>query len=260
MLKFKYHSITLLYLASLCLLQHSAWTHPSTQANEPHSPAPGSVTVHTANADDRYTFSPEQAKSPFLNDFIRWVREDDGNLPRREAVLAVGSSSMRMWKSIQNDLQPLDIIHRGFGGSTMRHVLQMDDFFLRYEAGTVLVYQGDNDLAGNHTSVDAYLEQCQQFIELLRSERPDVKIYFISTKPSPSRKNAMPRFAEANARLAALCENDPNLYFIDVFTPMLDEEGVTREELFIGDRLHLNEAGYELWTHIVRSHLGLDTL
>lgn len=45
---------------------------------------------------------------------------------------------------------------------------------------------------------------------------------------------------------------DPRLLYVDVFTPMLGPNGRPREELFIADRLHLNERGYALWREILR--------
>lgn len=38
------------------------------------------------------------------------------------------------------------------------------------------------------------------------------------------------------------------LAFVDVFTPMLDARGEPRPELFVQDMLHLNDAGYAIWT------------
>lgn len=218
-------------------------------------PAPGSVTVHADHPEDAFVFSPQQAQNHYIRDFICWAAEDDGNLPRREAVLAVGSSSMRMWETIQEDLAPLEIVHRGFGGSRMKDVLEMIDFFQRYECGTVLVYEGDNDLAGPWLKPETYAEQCSEFTEAIFAVRPDAHIYFISTKPSPCREAAMERFAEANERVQKLCDGNEQLHFIDVFTPMLNDDGAPRADIFKSDRLHMNEKGYVLWTEAVRDAL-----
>ena len=44
--------------------------------------------------------------------------------PPLDAVLCIGSSSMRFWHdTLADDLQPLTLIGRGFGGSTMLDVL-----------------------------------------------------------------------------------------------------------------------------------------
>ena len=37
---------------------------------------------------------------------------------------------------------------------------------------------------------------------------------------------------------------------------MLSADGTPREDLFVSDRLHLNAAGYGLWTPIVRAALA----
>ncbi len=222
-------------------------------------PAPGSVTVHTQHEEDSFVFSPQQAKNHYIRDFIRWTTQDDGDLPRRDAVLAVGSSSMRMWDSIREDLAPLEIVHRGFGGSKMKDVLEMITFFQRYECGTVLVYEGDNDLSGPWLKPETYADQCREFTEAMFAVRPDAHIYFISTKPSPSREAAMDRFAEANEYVQELCDDHDQLHFIDVFSRMLDDDGSPREDIFKSDRLHMNEKGYVIWTDAVRAALLEDS-
>jgi hypothetical protein len=45
--------------------------------------------------------------------------------------------------------------------------------------------------------------------------------------------------------------------FIDVFNPMLGPDGKPDPTLFSGDRLHMNEKGYALWTRIIREAMGL---
>jgi hypothetical protein len=36
---------------------------------------------------------------------------------------------------------------------------------------------------------------------------------------------------------------------------MLGSDGQPRPEIFSKDKLHMNAAGYELWTRVVREHL-----
>jgi hypothetical protein len=36
---------------------------------------------------------------------------------------------------------------------------------------------------------------------------------------------------------------------------MLDSAGNPRRELFLGDMLHMNEAGYAIWKELIRPHL-----
>ena len=56
--------------------------------------------------------------------------------------------------------------------------------------------------------------------------------------------------------LAAWCRSDDRLGFIDVAGAMLRPDGQPRDELFLADRLHLNDAGYTLWSEMVQAALG----
>ena len=59
----------------------------------------------------------------------------------------------------------------------------------------------------------------------------------------------------ANAKIKAFTEKDERLFFVDIDTPMLGEDGKPRKELFVKDGLHLSSEGYELWTGIIRPQL-----
>ncbi len=207
--------------------------------------------------ESTFQFSDEQLGNRFYQQFKNWAMED--KTPQRNATLCIGSSSMRLWKTIDKDLAPLEILHRGFGGSQMSDVLVFQNFFNRYEAARIIVYQGDNDLAQSN-NIDSFINHCKTFIKSIHDVRADTEIYFISIKPSVRRADRTPVYAEANTRLKALCASDDRLFFIDIFSPMLDQAGNPRAELMAADQLHINEAAYALWTKIAREALALDPL
>ncbi|MFT7420809.1 MAG: lysophospholipase L1-like esterase, partial [Arcticibacterium sp.] len=60
---------------------------------------------------------------------------------------------------------------------------------------------------------------------------------------------------KANAAMEVYCNKTDNLYFIDSTTPYLNEEGIPRDELFIKDRLHQNQAGYDIWALEIKKEL-----
>ncbi len=60
------------------------------------------------------TAYPDPAR--FEKDIQAFETEDKTSPPPPGAIVCTGSSSMRMWRSIHEDLAPLTIIHRGFGG------------------------------------------------------------------------------------------------------------------------------------------------
>lgn len=206
-------------------------------------------------SDGGFAFSEAQQKNRFFKDFARWDKTDQGKLPLRDGVLCVGSSSMRGWAGIEEDLAPLKVIQRGFGGSTMGQVLLFSDFFLRYEAGTILVYEGDNDLVSATSKPEVFVDHCKAFCAAVFEKRSDTKIYFMSVKPSIKRWHRWPSFCEANTMLREFCETDSRLAFIDVGKGMLGEDGKPLPGIFTKDNLHMNRKGYEIWRDIVRAAL-----
>ncbi|RZI99175.1 MAG: GDSL family lipase [Rubrivivax sp.] len=187
--------------------------------------------------------------------FDAFAAADRERAPVQNGTLFVGSSTIRMWSSLQQDFRQLPVINRGFGGSTMadcNHFAR--DLVIRYQPSQVLVYAGDNDLAEGHTPQQV-LDSFAQFVRTVRTELPHARIDYISIKPSPSRAQLLPQIREANALIGAYVQSLPNAGYIDIHTPMLAADGQPRGELFLGDRLHLNESGYRLWQSIIAARL-----
>ena len=203
------------------------------------------------------------ASSAYLAAKTRWQGEldafaiaDRAGLPASDGVLFVGSSTIRMWLNIAQDFrQHPVVINRGFGGSTMADCsLFVHDLVVRYKPRLVLVYAGDNDLAEGRTPLQI-LESFAHFANTVRAELPNTRIAYISVKPSPSREKLMPQVRETNNVIAAYLRRLPNSEYIDVFTPMMGADGRPRAELFLGDRLHMNDEGYRLWQSVIVQYL-----
>lgn len=181
-----------------------------------------------------------------------YQEEDEKSPPPKNAVLAYGSSSIRVWHpTITEDLAPLTIIPRGFGGSTMYDAIYFaDKLVLPYTPRAILFYEGDNDISYN-IAPEMIRDAFHIFVDIVRKPLPDTRIYFISIKPSISRWEMWPRMQEANALIKEMCDADPLLTFIDVGKTMLGEDGEPKPEIFMRDNLHLNADGYKLWKESV---------
>ncbi|OVZ57786.1 GDSL family lipase [Pigmentiphaga sp. NML080357] len=197
----------------------------------------------------------EAADSQWAASFAAFDRADRLHAPPMGGVLFVGSSSIRMWDDLETRFKPLRVLKRGFGGSRMidctRHLGRL---VTRYRPRVVLVYAGDNDLAEGRSPRDI-LESFAAFVEGVRRELPDTRIAYISIKPSPARFSLISRARAANALVEAYARTVPATDYIDVFTPMLTADGLPRAELFREDALHLNQAGYALWTSVISAYL-----
>ncbi len=194
-----------------------------------------------------------QAQDPtrFENTIRGFEQADLASPPPADPVLFVGSSSIRVWPDLPGDFPDYPALNRGFGGSQMSDLLYFFDRIVApYDPALILVYEGDNDLAGGK-SVDTVYADYLEFLALVEQQLPGADVAFIATKPSPSRSHLLGVTRQFNQRLAQLADKDPHIWYIDIMTPMLNDSGQPRAELFGSDMLHMNAAGYDLWQSIV---------
>jgi lysophospholipase L1-like esterase len=114
----------------------------------------------------------------------------------------------------------------------------------------VFLYAGDNDIA-NGESPEKVASDFKAFVKKVHGALPQVRIGYIAIKPSIARERWLNEMKTTNRLIREYAESSENLLFIDVFTPMLDQSGKPRSELFIEDGLHLNPKGYALWASII---------
>ena len=181
--------------------------------------------------------------------------KDAESPPPKGAVLFVGSSSIVFWRSLAEDLAPIPVINRGFGGSQMNHLNYYRNRIVhKYKPKIIVVYEGDNDIAAGLTAGQV-LEDYEDFIAYVEDTLPNAKVCFIAIKPSVRREALWPTMSEVNQEMRQRAETQANLCFFDIGPPMLSETGGPRSELFVSDGLHLNSEGYKIWTAAIRSRL-----
>lgn len=194
------------------------------------------------------------AEDRWAADMRRFDADDAKKPTPPNGVVFVGSSSIRMWdlKASFPDAEPLN---RGFGGSeladSVRHV---DRLVLRHNPRVVVLYAGDNDVA-NRKTPEMIIGDFKEFVAAVRKKLPKTKIVYICIKPSIARWQIAEPMRQANAGVKAICDATDRCEFIDVWTPMLDEKGEPRDELYVWDGLHMTPAGYEIWTKLVGPHI-----
>ncbi len=179
---------------------------------------------------------------------------DRANPPAPGSILFTGSSSIVMWSSLAEDMAPMAVLNRGFGGSQIAHVNHYADRIVNpYAPSAVVLYAGDNDLAaGSPKTPESVTADFERFVTLVHAAHPGTPVYFLAIKPSLARWDRWPVMSLANAGIEAWARATPDVEYIDVATPMLGADGRPRPELFIADGLHMSAEGYALWTRIVR--------
>ncbi len=211
--------------------------------------------ISTARAAAPAATQSASTRPAFEDEILAFEASDRVAPPFRHAVLFVGSSSIRMWKTLPEDLPGVILVNRGFGGSTIQdNIRYAGRIITRYEPRQIFLYAGDNDIAKG-MSAEQVLADFQTFVKKVRVDLPGVPIAFIAIKPSPSRIRFIAETRRANVLVRAYTLTDPSLTFVDIFTPMLHPDGLPRESLFLSDRLHLSREGYKLWADIIRPHI-----
>ncbi|HEX4645882.1 MAG TPA: SGNH/GDSL hydrolase family protein, partial [Verrucomicrobiae bacterium] len=169
------------------------------------------------------------------------------------AILFVGSSTIRFWKTLAQDFPDLKVINRGFGGSHLSDsTFFADRIVIPYQPKTIFLYAGDNDLAAGKTPEQVFADY-QAFVQKIRAQLPETRIVYLSIKPSPSRWHLKDQIQTANHLISGL--KGDRLMFIDTYSPMLNQDGQPRADLFQKDNLHMNAEGYKLWTSLIKPHL-----
>ena len=185
---------------------------------------------------------------------------DKKQLPPRDAVLFMGSSSVRLWTSLARDFPEIPVINRGFGGSQIFESTYYADYIaLPYAPKMIVMFAGTNDLAYGNRSPEQVLKDYQEFVATVHAKLPTVRFAFLSISPTVQRWNNESKVLETNYLIDRwVHENDSptlKLSFIDTHSQLLTLEGGPSPKLLREDGLHLNDDGYKLFVSIVKPRI-----
>lgn len=173
----------------------------------------------------------------------------------KNAIIFVGSSSIRKWTSLATDFPHHQVANRGFGGSQLSDAVHfVERLVLKHEPRFIVVYAGGNDINVNKTP-DEVFSSFKAFVGKVREKQPSTPIAYISIAGNPKRWAQVEKVIQANALIEAYTKANPGLLFIDVFHPMLGTDCLPKPGIFSPDNLHMNEDGYKLWAEIVSPYL-----
>ena len=183
--------------------------------------------------------------------------EDRAMMPPEGAIVVTGSSSIRRWHpSLKQDLAPLTVIPRGFGGSTMQDVEHfLARLVLAYKPRAVVIYEGDNDTGAYGVPPAEIAGRLEVIVDRIHAALPAARVYVMSVKPSLARAAVWDKAQETNALYQELAAGNGLVSYIDVATPFLRADGKVLDDVFIEDGLHLNEKGTRIWAATIRAAL-----
>ncbi len=185
---------------------------------------------------------------------IAFEKQDQEAPPPENGILFLGSSTIRKW-DLEKWFPKLPTINRGFGGSHIADSLYYAKrIVIPYQPRAIVFYAGDNDINVGKSPQQVFSD-FKKFVNKIHDSLQETRILFIAIKPSISRWDKVNPMRQANEMIQTYCRKHPRLFYVDIDTPMIGEDGKPKEQLFLEDGLHLNQKGYRLWTQKIRPFL-----
>jgi lysophospholipase L1-like esterase len=167
--------------------------------------------------------------------------------PAPGGVLMIGSSIFRKWTTAAQDLAPLPVTNRAFGGSRTADQLQFfDQLVPSSQAALVVWYCGSNDVNSKKKPPEV-LQNTQDWIAKTRAALPNVRIVLLSVIRAPQKHEDgyLPQVDDINKRLSALAADAPDLTYVDVNPSLETEAGEPVAACYVADKLHMSPEGYQ---------------
>jgi len=215
-----------------------------------------SITLLSCSTVSKYKTQPEVLA--WEKDIQKFEQLDKSKKYPSDAILFAGSSSIRLWSSLERDMYPFSVIQRGYGGARLSDfAVYASRIFEPHPCSAIVIFIA-NDITGSdkdksHQEVAALY---RNLIKTIRKSHHYTPVFWIEVTPTSSRWQVWPEIKKANNLIKNICDNQKNTYFIQTDFAFLNETGQPRDELFLSDKLHLNAKGYEVWTEIIKRELS----
>ncbi len=196
-------------------------------------------------------------------DYAKWEKEvaayeaaDRQSPPPKRGILFIGSSTIRLWKTLAEDFPNHKVINRGFGGTEIVDSTHFADrLIFPHEPKQIVLRAGGNDIHNGRTPREV-AHDFAEFVRVVHAKLPNTEILYIALSPAPARWGEIDKARELNRLIRTMALDMPRVGFIDDFDIVFDSKGNARLELFVKDRLHFSPEGYKLMTERVRPFLA----
>ncbi len=208
----------------------------------------------------------EETAAKWQNDISKLENLDKSEKYTDNAILFIGSSSIRAWYSMQEDMIPYETIRRGYGGAHYSDIIHFSKRLVKNHNPKAILIFVANDIKGNNKSdlysknlPDRSPQEVKKLFKLvvsqIRTIHQTIPIFAIETTPTSSRWKAWPKISMANDLIKKYCNSKQDLHYISTRDFYIGKNGLPTDEFFKKDMLHLNKKGYALWAKIIKNNL-----
>lgn len=166
-----------------------------------------------------------------------------------KAIMFLGSSYIRLWKNIREDIGYKEVIHRGFGGCNLRDVAYyVKRIVYPHNPKAIFIYVGNDIVAGEKDKTpDQVLELFKYIVKTIREKYPTTPITWLQISPSEKRWQVWDKICMANSLIEAYCASQERLFCLTSADKFLSANGRPNAKLYKEDKLHYNDEGYKTW-------------
>jgi lysophospholipase L1-like esterase len=190
--------------------------------------------------------------SEFEPAFQAFAASDLAHPPMPGGIVFAGSSIFREWTTVAEQMAPLPVLNRAFGGSrTADQLARFDQVILPYAPKVIVYYCGSNDITAGAKPPEI-AANFRAFVTRAYAVLPRTRILFVSIIRSPQKQDRWQLVDETNGLIRQYCAGDARLGFIDLNPAVFTSDGQPRLELYREDKLHYLPPTYEGFTAIIK--------
>jgi lysophospholipase L1-like esterase len=183
----------------------------------------------------------------------KWEKEiveieaaDKTQPPPKGEILFIGSSAIRLWKTLSADFPEHKVINRGFGGSQIADATHFAPRIV-FPCAPRLIFlrSGVNDINSGKPPEQVFKDYLE-FVATVHARLPATRIVYLGLCPTVAHIGRFPQCDKLNQLIREHAAGNSLLGYVDCADMTLDGDGKPRPELFVADGFHFNADGYQL--------------
>ena len=183
----------------------------------------------------------------FDQEIKKLIFKKDKLLSKKNLIVFYGSSSFRLWNSLNEDFKSYNVLNYGFGGAFIEDCIRyFDQLFSNLNPIAFVLYVGGNDLSLKYPNrkINSLFKN---LLIKIKSQFPNSKIICVSIKPSYHRIDKFDQIKKLNILMKKELMKDGENSYVDIFKLFLNKDKKIIKSYFLKDDLHLSSKGYKVW-------------
>ncbi|MEP3482180.1 MAG: GDSL-type esterase/lipase family protein [Fuerstiella sp.] len=199
----------------------------------------------------------DAAKEKWESAIASWEQQDQTTVDPKDAILLIGSSSIRRWDTAATDLSPYNVIGRGYGGAKFTDLAVFAKRLIQpHQYQAVVIFVANDITGGDNDRPQDVVQACvKHVVNVAQAHSPNSPVFLIEVTPTSSRRKGWPKVRQLNSWLREYSLTTANVSFVATAEWYLDDKDEVRDEYFVQDKLHLNRKGYAVWGSLVKREL-----